>query len=219
MQFMAGRRPLGSWSWDVSTDRWAWDGSITWLHGSGPPAAPAPAADLVVVHTVRRDREAVRELLAQLRRDPAPFAATLRIRAADGDVVPVAIAGGPEPGRPRVLSGWLVPIVENGRAAEPGTMPATVAELEAQVVHLHRALDTRDLIGQAKGILRARMGLDDRAAFELLSRLSQNANVRLVTVAERLVAHADTARVAEEDRRDFGDALLKVVVGGAAPPD
>ena len=215
MQFMAGRRPLGSWRWDVGTDSWTWDESITRLHGYGPPDAPVPSTELVIVHTLRSDREAILGLLAQLRREPAPFAASLRIQSVAGEVVPVTIAGQPEPRNPRVLSGWVVPIAGDGPAAESetatGGVASTVAALAAQVEHLHRALDSRDVIGRAKGIVSARTGLDDQAAFELLSKVSQNANVRLVTIAERLVAHAETAQVPERDRRAFCDELLALV--------
>lgn len=51
---------------------------------------------------------------------------------------------------------------------------------------LHRALATRDLIGQAKGILMERFDLDASAAFEMLVRSSQDTNTKLVDVARWL---------------------------------
>jgi len=211
MQFVAGRRSVGAWRWDLVADAWTWDESITRLYGYGPADAPAPSTDLIIVHTMLSDRQAVRELLAQLRRHPAPFAAIMRVHSTAGDVIPVTIIGQPEPQSPQVLSGWLVPHGADGFATE--SLPTdAVAELEEQVTHLHRALVTRDLIGRAKGILQARLGLSDQAAFDLLSRTSQNANVRLVTVAERLVAHAETAQVPEPARRAFGESLVRLVL-------
>ena len=53
--------------------------------------------------------------------------------------------------------------------------------------NLERKADTRDLIGRAKGILMARSDIDDDQAFELLRRASQRLNVKLVTVAEKVV--------------------------------
>ena len=53
--------------------------------------------------------------------------------------------------------------------------------------NLERKADTRDLIGQAKGILMARGGIDDGQAFDLLRRASQRQNVKLVAVAEQVV--------------------------------
>lgn len=49
--------------------------------------------------------------------------------------------------------------------------------------HLHEALATRDVIGQAKGILMRRLPCDADTAFDLLRRISQNQNVRLREVA------------------------------------
>lgn len=59
-----------------------------------------------------------------------------------------------------------------------------LAELrEAQI---RRALDTRDLIGQAKGILMHRRGLSADEAFDLLRRTSQNLNVKVAELAHTL---------------------------------
>jgi GAF domain-containing protein len=53
---------------------------------------------------------------------------------------------------------------------------------------LQYALEGRDLIGQAKGILIARHGLSADEAFEALRVCSQNTNTKLRDVAEKLVA-------------------------------
>lgn len=62
-----------------------------------------------------------------------------------------------------------------------------ITELEHEVVGLTIALHTRDLIGQAKGVLISHYGLDDTAAFALLRRVSQDTNTKLVDVAASLV--------------------------------
>ncbi len=49
------------------------------------------------------------------------------------------------------------------------------------------ALATRDIIGQAKGMIMERFGIDAIAAFELLRRLSQDSNVPLADVAQGIV--------------------------------
>jgi GAF domain-containing protein len=59
-------------------------------------------------------------------------------------------------------------------------------DAERNTAHLRRALDTRDVIGQAKGILMARRGLSADEAFELLRQTSQRTNTKLVEVAESL---------------------------------
>jgi GAF domain-containing protein len=53
-----------------------------------------------------------------------------------------------------------------------------------------RALASRDTIGQAKGMIMERYGVNAVQAFELLRKLSQDSNVPLVQVATELVSKA-----------------------------
>jgi transcriptional regulator with GAF, ATPase, and Fis domain len=55
-----------------------------------------------------------------------------------------------------------------------------------------RALASRDTIGQAKGMIMARYGVDAVQAFEVLRKLSQDSNVPLVQVATELVSKAQS---------------------------
>lgn len=52
---------------------------------------------------------------------------------------------------------------------------------------LQSALSTRDRIGQAKGIIMERFGIDDVRAFAMLRQLSQDGNVKLAEVAQRVI--------------------------------
>jgi transcriptional regulator with GAF, ATPase, and Fis domain len=52
---------------------------------------------------------------------------------------------------------------------------------------LLKAVSSRDLIGQAKGILMERYDLTDHAAFSVLVRVSQDSNRKLVDLARELV--------------------------------
>ena len=52
---------------------------------------------------------------------------------------------------------------------------------------LQSALSTRDRIGQAKGIVMERYGIDEVQAFEMLRRLSQDGNTRLIDIARRVI--------------------------------
>ena len=49
------------------------------------------------------------------------------------------------------------------------------------------ALASRDIIGQAKGILMERFHIDAGEAFELLTRLSQQSNTRVADIAAALI--------------------------------
>lgn len=75
---------------------------------------------------------------------------------------------------------------------------AAVALRNAQTYHqvlelvsqLHEAVDSRDVIGQAKGVLMARFGLDADEAFSRLRDESQRRNVKLRELAADIAADA-----------------------------
>lgn len=50
-----------------------------------------------------------------------------------------------------------------------------------------RALASRDIIGQAKGIIMERFDVDDVRAFALLTQLSQESNTKLIEVAKSVI--------------------------------
>lgn len=52
---------------------------------------------------------------------------------------------------------------------------------------LNEALESRDVIGQAKGILMEREGISGTDAFEMLKTISQKANVKLREIAQQVV--------------------------------
>ena len=71
-----------------------------------------------------------------------------------------------------------------------GTTGVTRAELTAS--QLRKAIDSRDVIGQAKGILMHQRGISADAAFDELRRASQELNVKVADLAAILTArHAE----------------------------
>jgi GAF domain-containing protein len=62
---------------------------------------------------------------------------------------------------------------------------AVLASRDSQ--QLQAALLSRDLIGQAKGMLMERFDVDAGGAFDMLRKLSQQMNVRLAEIAQRIV--------------------------------
>lgn len=67
------------------------------------------------------------------------------------------------------------------------------AASRALTEQLNIALQTRDVIGQAKGILMEREGIGDQEAFDMLRIMSQKTNIKLREVAERLVREHSAA--------------------------
>ncbi|HEY7595943.1 MAG TPA: GAF and ANTAR domain-containing protein [Actinophytocola sp.] len=144
---------------------------------------------------------------ADLATDPAwprfgPEAAKLGFRSALSTALVVE-------GRPPQMTGAL-----NVFASEPGRLGgeldrdralllATHASLavsateavrlaELRETQLRNAIDSRDIIGQAKGILMHRRGIDADEAFDLLRRTSQDLNIKLGELARTITErHAD----------------------------
>jgi transcriptional regulator with GAF, ATPase, and Fis domain len=79
-------------------------------------------------------------------------------------------------------------------ALEMGLLLGTHAALAWNLIRrdeqFRSALATRDVIGQAKGILIERLKIDAVQAFDLLRRLSQESNRPLAEIAKRLVDSA-----------------------------
>lgn len=77
-------------------------------------------------------------------------------------------------------------LATHGSLALATTQALTTAELHA--AQLRAAIDSRDIIGQAKGILMHRRGITSDEAFDLLRRTSQSMNIKLTDLARTLAA-------------------------------
>ncbi|MEE3752977.1 ANTAR domain-containing protein [Mycobacterium intracellulare] len=92
--------------------------------------------------------------------------------------------------------------VEHGDSWDPAELLHTFEAVSAVEARLHlqrqqslalenkqllRAIETRDVIGQAKGVLMERFNIDAERAFDLLTRLSQETNTRVEPIARKLV--------------------------------
>lgn len=78
--------------------------------------------------------------------------------------------------------------IERGRAL--AHYASVALRLSEKVEGLRLALETRTGIGQAQGVLMERYRIDAERAFDILKRFSQDENMRLVKVADRIVADA-----------------------------
>ena len=98
--------------------------------------------------------------------------------------------------------GW--PIRRTVEAREIGLVLAAHASVAASTVHertaleqlggqLHDALSSRDVIGQAKGILMERLRITPDDAFDALRRASQRLNLKLREIAQNLVETGEFA--------------------------
>lgn len=94
-------------------------------------------------------------------------------------------------------------------AAVAFTSARTQEEEEQRAANLHAALATREMIGQAQGILMERERVTAEQAFDILRRASQHLNVKLREVAQNLVdtgEQPDTGeRPGSADQPDTGE--------------
>ena len=67
----------------------------------------------------------------------------------------------------------------------------TAIRYAGEVEDLRQAMETRQKIGQAVGIVMERYELTDARAFAFLTRLSNDRNVKLRLIAQELVAASD----------------------------
>ena len=75
-----------------------------------------------------------------------------------------------------------------------------VAQLREKNTQLERALESRVVIEQAKGMLAERYGMNVDQAFELMRRASRSNRVRIHDLAARVVAQAATPGEIEFER-------------------
>ena len=69
------------------------------------------------------------------------------------------------------------------------------------IANLHRALETRDIIGAAVGIIMHRDGTSMDEAFDRLKKLSQRENVRLRDIAERMLGEFESVSASSFERK------------------
>jgi hypothetical protein len=67
------------------------------------------------------------------------------------------------------------------------THAATALIAHNKELQFQSALASRDAIGQAKGMIMERFGVDAMQAFELLVKMSQNSNTRLADIAAEII--------------------------------
>ncbi|HEY2192971.1 MAG TPA: ANTAR domain-containing protein [Actinomycetospora sp.] len=99
-------------------------------------------------------------------------------------------------------------------------LESRIAQLEHRVDGLIDALRSRDVIGQAKGVLISHDAADADAAFERLWELSRAADVEVVELASAFVAQVQArAPSCAQDRRAITEILdqLAVTVSASGP--
>ncbi|GLP78352.1 putative transcription antitermination regulator [Mycobacterium antarcticum] len=194
-QALLGGEPqrVGRFEYRYDSDTWTWSDAVAIMHGY-EPGQVQPTTELVLSHKHPDDLAEVEGLLKQ---SAAPFSSRHRIYTttrALRTVVVVGDAATDDEGRIVATRGFYIDVTESLHAE----MEQSVTE-KLQHVVAHRVV-----IEQAKGMLMMAYQIDADAAFGILRWRSQELNVKLSAVAERVVAEVP--------------ALLKRAAPGAPVP-
>ena len=143
----------------------------------GLVAVGCPAFEVVALPDGRKANSAIKNGLADIHQP---------------EVVEVGVALDP----PRRLAMAYVGLFEGACVAVGSVLAAHAAvawSTSPEIQNLQAGMSSRQLIGEATGILMARQDISEQEAFEMLRRASQRLNVKLRLVADRVV-HPDSSR-------------------------
>lgn len=174
---------VGQYQFPAGGDRWRWSDDMFAIHGMGPGDV-VPTRDLFLRHVHPQHRDRVAAALEACEQQGATLGEHYTLVDLAGQERTVTISGARERRADHdVVSGFLVDV----SASQQETVASAVN------TQLHQALESHAVIDQAKGVLMLVYGIDGDAAFELLRWSSQQRNVRLLALAERLVAAVESA--------------------------
>jgi hypothetical protein len=198
----------GSFHYARATGAWTWSDQLYTIFGF-EPGDVVPTLDLVLVHQHLEDRADVEAQLDDAIATGRPFSLWHRIRDAHGNTRQVVMVGAgdfDEDGALQGFSGYLIDLTEAVRRT-------TSREVEEAMEQMSQS---RPTIEQAKGALMLRFRLTDEAAFALLRRYSQHANVKVRELARTVVESATSGRLGETDAALWESLAAEVADEGEA---
>jgi fructose-specific component phosphotransferase system IIB-like protein len=182
-------------------ERWEWSDEVQIMHGY-EPGTVSPTTELVLSHKHPDDYQQVATTLDDVRSHHQAFSTRHRIIDTAGrihHVIVVADRLEDETGAVIGTSGFYVDITP-AEHQQQKQLSEAIAEIA----------ENRATIEQAKGMLMVVYGIDSEAAFDLLRWRSQEANIKLRLLAERVVADFVALAQAEHapTRSAFDNLLL-----------
>lgn len=203
VQALAGGAPqrVGWFRFYFADERWEWSEQVQLMHGY-EPGSVTPTTELVLSHKHPDDYPQVATTLDEMRRTHRTFSTRHRIIDTDGNVHSVVVIGDQlydQGGELIGTHGFYVDVTPTD-VISAQLVSAAVAEIA----------ENRAAIEQVKGMLMVVYRIEADAAFELLKWRSQETNVKLRILAERVLA--DFAGLNYEDtlppRATFDHLLL-----------
>lgn len=201
-QALAGGVPqrAGWFRFYFADQRWEWSEQVQRMHGY-EPGTVTPTTDLVLGHKHPADRGQVAATIDQILNTHEAFSTRHRIIDTSGEVHHVVVVGDQlhnDCGDIIGSHGFYVDVTAPSDQQNEDVVTARLAEIAEQ----------RACIEQAKGMLMLVYGLGDAAAFDLLKWLSQDANVKLRPLAERICTDFRDAGPGLRSQSQFDHLLL-----------
>lgn len=173
---------VGGFRYFARDDQWEWSDEVARMHGY-EPGSITPTTALVLAHKHPDDRPTVTDLIEQVRQYGTPFSSRHRIIDARGveHLVIVVADRWYDGDSPAGISGFYVDITDEFNSDMQERLTEAVGAISAR----------HAVINQAIGMLMLRYGVSAKSAFQLLSRLSQESNIKLRTIAEHVVGNTE----------------------------
>jgi PAS domain S-box-containing protein len=171
---------VGNFRYFVHDDRWEWSDEVARMHGYRPGTV-TPTTDVVLAHAHPDDNATVGDLILQVYRQGTAVTSRNRIVDARGDerlVIVVADRFFNTDGTPAGIAGFYIDVTDQFEKDVQKRLTDEVMTISAR----------RAVTNQAIGMVMLRYEVDGETAFSLLTAMSQQSNVKLRVVAERIVA-------------------------------
>jgi hypothetical protein len=197
---MGKPQSVGTFHFWFADQRWEWSDEVALLHGY-EPGTVVPTTELLLSHKHPEDRAQVADTLANSIENAQPFSSRHRLIDTAGrvhHVIVVADQMHDETDTVVGTSGYYIDLTDALAERQRETLDDALPELYA----------SRAVIEQAKGALMLVYGVSADQAFRVLSWRSQETNIKLRTLATRLVADLGSLTDSMVDLRTKFDHLL-----------
>jgi hypothetical protein len=191
---------VGWFRFYFADQRWEWSAEVQRMHGY-QPGTVTPTTELVLAHKHPEDRGQVAATIDQILNTREAFSTRHRIIDTAGHVRHIVVVGDQlfdDDGDVIGTHGFYVDVSPLPEQAHEDAVTAKLAEIS----------ENRAVIEQTKGMLMLIYGINDTAAFNLLRWLSQEANVKLRLLAERISEDFRSAGVNLNAQSEFDHVLL-----------
>ncbi|GAA4967640.1 hypothetical protein GCM10023225_07750 [Kineococcus glutinatus] len=195
---------MGGFGYDRATGQWSWSDELFSIFGF-EPGQVVPTTALMASHEHPDDPQGFAGTLEEHVRRGHPFSLLHRLVDAAGH------------------ERWVTWVCTGRPADDAEPVRGVAADVSSQQQraitdqanrHVSRALASREVIDQAKGVLMLVYRASGEEAFTLLRWASQRGNVKLIAIAERLLRAVRGGVDVGPGAREHVDDVFSAVLGG-----